>query len=201
MYSFSFVMFCHVMSDMVIYGHIWAYMSIYDTIWTYTNGYEWMTCLQIVATHAFLKTAELEAFRCPFSSICETRTAPTKICQVRRHTKHIKTCLLCISKLMSAEKTCKKWLNHLQKSSSHQTSMGVLSVLSILSILRPSWSCLSSLFRLLNNSRERSNHKQSQVFFCGQYCLLLWSVMSFYIMPDFVDDPPKFYLCDLWGKM
>ena len=178
MYSFSFVMFCHVMSDMVIYGHIWAYMSIYDTIWTYTNGYEWMTCLQIVATHAFLKTAELEAFRCPFLSICETRTAPTKICQVRRHTKHIKTCLLCISKLMSAEKTCKKWLNHLQKSSNHQTSMGVLSVLSILSILRPSWSCLS-LFRLLNNSRERSNHKQSRVIFCGQYCLLLWSVMIF----------------------
>ena len=41
-------------------------MSIYDKVWTYTNGYEWMTCLQIVATHAFLKTAELEAFRCPF---------------------------------------------------------------------------------------------------------------------------------------
>ena len=112
------------------------------------------------------------SFQVSVSSICETRTAPTKICQVRRNTKHIKTCLLCISKLTSAEKTCKKWLTHLQKSSNHPTSMEVLSVLSILSILRPSWSCLSSLFRLLNNSRERSNHKQSQVFFCGQYCLL-----------------------------
>ena len=190
------------MSDMVIYGHIWAYMSI--MIWTYTNGYEWMTCLQIVATHAFLKTAELEAFRCPFQVSVkheQPQQRSARFEEIQNISKHIKTCLLCISKLMSAEKTCKKWLNHLQKSSSHQTSMGVLSVLSILSILRPSWSCLSSLFRLLNNSRERSNHKQSQVFFCGQYCLLLWSVMSFYIMPDFVDDPPKFYLCDLWGKM
>ena len=170
---------------------------LYDTIWLNTDGYEWMTCLQILATRALLKTAEREAFRCPFSGVCGTRTANKDLPGL----KTCKTCLLCISKLMSAEKTCKKWFNHLQKSSNHQTSMGVLSVLSILSILRPSWSCLSSLFRLLNNSRERSNHKQSQVFFCGQYCLLLWSVMSFYIMPDFVDDPPKFYLCDLWGKM
>ena len=172
MYSFSFVMLCLIWSFMVIYEHIWQSMNIYEWIWVddmFANCCN--TCLS--------QNCRAGSFQVSVSSICETRTAPTKICQVRRHTKHIKTLLLCISKLMSAEKTCKKWLNHLQKSSNHQTSMEVLSVLSILSILWPSWSCLSSLFRLLNNSRERSNHKQSQVFFCGQYCLLSTVVICY----------------------
>ena len=96
-----------VLSCYVWYGHIRSYMSIYDTIWLNTDGYEWMTCLQILATRALLKTAEREAFRCPFSGVCGTRTANKDLPGL----KTCKTCLLCISKLMSAEKTCKKWLN------------------------------------------------------------------------------------------
>ena len=159
------------MSDMVIYGHIWAYMIQYEQIRMDMSGWHVCKFLQHVP-FSKLQSGKLSGVRFQVSVEHER---PTKICQAWRHAKH--ACFAFPN--WSAEKTCKKWLNHLQKSSSHQTSMGVLSVLSILSILRPSWSCLSSLFRLLNNSRERSNHKQSRVIFCGQYCLLLWSVTIF----------------------
>ena len=144
-------------------------MNIYEWIWVddmFANCCN--TCLS--------QNCRAGSFQVPVFKYLWNTNSPNKDLP---GSKTYKTWLLCISKLTSAEKTCKKWLNHLQKSSNHPTSMEVLSVLSILSILRPSWSCLSSLFRLLNNSRERSNHKQSQVFFCGQYCLLSTVVICY----------------------
>ena len=171
-----FVMLCLIWSFMVIYEHIWAYMIQYEHIRMDMSGWHVCKLLQHMP-FSKLQSWKLSGVRFQVSVKHEQpQQRSARFEDIQNISKHYYFAFpnWCLQKRL-----VKKWLNHLQKSSNHQTSMEVLSVLSILSILRPSWSCLSSLFRLLNNSRERSNHKQSQVFFCGQYCLLSTVVICY----------------------
>ena len=158
MYSFSFVMLCLIWSYTVIYEHIWYNMIKYGWIWVddmFANS-----CNTCPSQNCRAGSFQVSVFRCLWNTNGQQGFA-----RPWRHAKHA-----CFA--------FPNWCLQKRLVKNDSTNMGVLSVLSILSILRPSWSCLS-LFRLLNNSRERSNHKQSRVIFCGQYCLLLWSVMIF----------------------
>ena len=165
-------------------------MSIYDKVWTYTNGYEWMTCLQIVATHAFLKTAELEAFRCPFSSICETRTAPTKICQVRRHTKHDYFAFpnwRLQKRLVKNDSTIFK---NLQTTRQVWKSCRFCRFCRFFGLLDLAFLPFSASWTTAGSVAITSNHK---FFSAGStvYCLLLWSVMIFLCNARFCRWPSK----------
>ena len=158
-------MLCLIWSFMVIYEHIWAYMIQYEHIRMDMSGWHVCKLLQHMP-FSKLQSWKLSGVRFQVSVKHEQpQQRSARFEDIQNISKHA-----CFA--------FPNWCLQKRLVKTDSTNMGVLSVLSILSILRPSWSCLS-LFRLLNNSRERSNHKQSRVIFCGQYCLLLWSVMIF----------------------
>ena len=128
------------------------------------DGYEWMTCLQ------HMPFSKQQSWK--LSGLRRTWSVPTKICCL----KICKTCLLCSSKLLSAEKTCKIWFKHSQKSSGHQTQLG-----------KSCRSCrfvglLAFLFSASRrDSREHSNHGSfCRQFYCDLLCLYVNVFNMFY---------------------
>ena len=186
------------MSDMVIYGHIWAYMIKYEHIRMDMSGWHVCKLLQHMP-FSKLQSWKLSGARFQVSVKHEQpQQRSARFEEIQNISKH--ACFAFPNwrlqkRLVKNDSTIFKNLQttrQVWKSCRFCRFFGLLD-LAFLPFFSASWTTAGSV-------AITSNHK---FFSAGStvYCLLLWSVVIFYVMLDFVDDPPKFYLCDLWGKM
>ena len=182
---------------MVIYGHIWAYMIQYEQIRMDMSGWHVCKLLQHMP-FSKLQSWKLSGARFQVSVKHEQpQQRSARFEEIQNISKH--ACFAFPNwrlqkRLVKNDSTIFKNLQttrQVWKSCRFCRFFGLLDLAFL--PFSASWTTAGSV-------AITSNHK---FFSAGStvYCLLLWSVVIFYVMLDFVDDPPKFYLCDLWGKM